>query len=211
MTGFLEAAAAWPTAAWTVLLLVVMAYWLMAMLGMVDFESSGIDIEVDMHADGQVDDLGTLASYVVGFGLSGVPFSIVVSLIVLVGWTTSCMANMWLLPLVPTAVLTFLAGAIVLVGSGAVAIPVTAALVRPMRGLFVHHTAVVNAALVGQQCKVLTQTVDDKLGRAEVARRGASINIRVWAQTPNSLSRGAVARIVEYDEATGRYLIQADA
>lgn len=210
MGGFLDAALGYPTAVYTALLGVVVVYWVMALLGVVDFESSGIDIDVDMHADGQIDDLGVLASYVVGFGLNGVPFSIVVSLIVLVSWTLSCLAGMWLLAWVPTLLLKAVAGTIVLAGSFLVSIPVTARVVRPMRGLFVSHTAIGNAALVGLSCKVLTQAVNERLGRAEVARRGASINIRVWAPTPNTLGRGDSALIVEYDEAAGRYLIESE-
>jgi len=73
----------------------------------------------------------------------------------------------------------------------------------------VSHTAVSNAALVGQLCRVVTGVVNEKDGRAEVARRGASLNIRVWATTPNALKRGSQALIVEYDEAAARYLIVA--
>lgn len=208
MGGFLNAALSYPTAIYSVFLVVISVYWVMALVGVVDFESTGIDL--DMHADGQIDDLGVLASYVVGFGLNGVPFSIVVSLIALISWTISCLAGMWLMPWVPTLLLQWVAGTVVLVMSFASSIPATAALVRPMRRLFVSHTAIVNASLVGQVCKVVTGSVDEKLGRAEVARRGASINIRVWAQTPNTLSRGAVARILDYDEAAGRYLIEAE-
>jgi hypothetical protein len=208
MGEFWAVATSYPTAIYTVLLGVVLIYWLLAMLGMVDFESSGIDIELDADADGG--DISTLASHVVGFGLNGVPFSIVVSLIVLVAWTASCMAGMWVLAWLPAQWLQWLVGSVVLVASFALAIPLTAQVVRPMRRLFVSHTAVINAALVGQTCKVITQRVDTQLGRAEVARRGASINIRVWAHTPNALVKGSVARILEYDEATARYLIEAE-
>ena len=44
---------------------------------------------------------------------------------------------------------------------------------------------------------------------AEISRRGASLNIRVWAPTPNTLKRGSHALILEYDEVAGRYLIAA--
>ncbi len=210
MSSFLNAALAYPTALYTVLLGVVMLYWVMAMLGMVDFESSGLDIDVDLHADGAAGDIGTLAGYVVAFGLNGVPFSIVVSLLVLIGWTLCCTLALWLLPWVPTSVLQWVAGTVLLVVSIAASLPLAAQVVRPMRKLFVSHTAIVNASLVGQTCKVLTQRVDDKVGRAEVAQRGASINIRVWADAPNQLQRGSLARIVEYDESAARYLIQAE-
>jgi hypothetical protein len=181
------------------------------MLGMVDIEHHGLDIDVDVHthADGDTSDIGQLASYVVALGLNGVPFSVAVSLLVLVSWTVCCLGGEWLLPLVPTLPLQLLAGTALLVVSAVIAIPVTAVAIRPLRGLFVSHTAVTNAALVGQLCRVVTGVVNEKDGRAEVARRGASLNIRVWATTPNTLKRGSQALIVEYDEVAGRYLIAA--
>lgn len=205
--SLLTAATAFPTAIYTVLLGVVLVYWLLAIIGMVDFESSGIDLDIETHADASVDDLGTLASYVVAFGLHGVPFSIVVSLLVLVGWTLSFLAGVTVLAWVPTDILKWLVGLVVLVVAFALSIVITARLVRPLRGLFVHHTAQSNASLVGQTCRVLTGAVDERQGRAEVAQRGASINIRVWSPSPNSLKRGDTALITEYDAGTHRYLV----
>lgn len=205
--SLLTAATAFPTAIYTVLLGVVLVYWLLAIIGMVDFESSGIDLDIEAHADASVDDMGTIASYVVAFGLHGVPFSIVVSLLVLVGWTLSFLAGVTVLAWVPTDILKWLVGLVVLVVAFALSIVITARLVRPLRGLFVHHTAQSNASLVGQTCRVLTGTVDERQGRAEVAQRGASINIRVWSPSPNSLKRGDTALITEYDAGTHRYLV----
>ena len=69
-----------------------------------------------------------------------------------------------------------------------------------------------NASLVGQPCKVLTGKVDEKVGRAEVPQRGASINIRVRAAHAQPAAReGSSARIVDYDAGSGRYLIEPDA
>ncbi|RQO38835.1 ubiquinone biosynthesis protein [Variovorax sp. KBW07] len=211
MGDFMGAVTGYPTAIYTVLLGVVVIYWVLAVLGMVDIEHSGLDVDLHMHthADGDTSDVGQLASYVVAFGLNGVPFSVAVSLLVLVSWTVSCMGGEWLLPLVPTVLLKVVAGTVLLVASAVIAIPVTAVAIRPLRGLFVSHTAVTNAALVGQLCRVVTGVVNEKDGRAEVARRGASLNIRVWATVPNTLKRGSQALIVEYDEVAGRYLIAA--
>lgn len=211
MGDFMGAVTGYPTAIYTVLLGVVVIYWVLAMLGMVDIEHSGLDVDVGVHthADGDANDIGHLASFVVAFGLNGVPFSVAVSLLVLVSWTVCCLGGEWLLPLVPTLPLQLLAGTVLLVASAVIAIPVTAVAIRPLRGLFVSHTAVSNAALVGQSCRVVTGVVNEKDGRAEVARRGASLNIRVWATVPNSLKRGSQALILEYDEVAGRYLIAA--
>jgi hypothetical protein len=210
MGNFIDAAFGYPTVLLTALLGVVLFYWVLALVGLVDFEAGGWDVDLDVQADGSIDDIGTLAGYVVAFGLNGVPFSVVVSLLVLFSWLLCCMAGMWVLPLVPTALLRFAAGTGALVASLALALPATARTIRPLRGLFVTHTAIQNAALVGQLCRVLTQTVDEKVGRAEVAQRGAGINIRVWARSPNTLAKGATARILEYDAAAARYLIEAE-
>lgn len=206
-TGLLATLVGFPTGVYTVLLGVVLVYWVLALLGMVDFESSGIDVDIDTHADASPEDLGTLASYVVAFGLNGVPFSIAVSLLVLVGWFITALASVWLLPWVPTAPLRWLAGAGVLAVAAALSIVVTARLVRPMRGLFVTHTATHNAALVGQVCRILTGVVDERQGRAEVAQRGLGLNIRVWAPSPNQFQRGDRALLTDYDSATQRYRI----
>lgn len=211
MGDFMGAVTGYPTAIYTVLLGVVVIYWVLAVLGMVDIEHSGLDVDlhVHTHADGDTSDVGQLASYVVAFGLNGVPFSVAVSLLVLVSWTVSCLGGEWLLPLVPTMLLKLVAGTVLLVASAVIAIPITAVAIRPLRGLFVSHTAVTNAALVGQLCRVVTGVVNEKDGRAEVARRGASLNIRVWATVPNTLKRGSQALIIEYDEVAGHYLIAA--
>lgn len=206
MASFADAALGYPTVICTALLAIVLIYWLLALVGLVDFESSGLDI--DVQADADPGEISTLATYVVAMGLNGVPFSVVVSLIVLVSWTISCLAGMWVLPLVAPLPMNIVAGTAVLLTSFATAIVVTARAVRPLRGLFVTHSAMANASLVGQACKVLTRTVDDKVGRAEVHQRGAGINIRVWARTPNTLSKGSSARIIDYDAGSGRYLIE---
>jgi hypothetical protein len=211
MGSLIDAAFGYPTAIYTALLGVVLFYWVLALVGLVDFESSGLDVDIDIQADGDAGEITTLATYVVAMGLNGVPFSVVVSLIVLIAWTISCLAGMWVLPLVPTVLMNVAAGTAVLLTSFALSIIATARIVRPLRKLFVTHAAISNASLVGQTCKVLTGKVDEKVGRAEVQQRGAGINIRVQARTPNRLGKGSSARITDYDAGSGRYLIEPDA
>lgn len=211
MAEFTTAALSFPTAIYTALLGVVLVYWVLAIVGLVDFEHSGFDLDVHPQADADPAELGTVASYVVTFGLDGVPFSVAVSLIVLYGWVASCLAGMWLQPLVPAGVLDWLGGTAVFGAASALAIVLSARTIRPLRKLFVTHAAISNAALVGQLCRVVTGSVDQRVGRAEVAQRGASINIRVWAKEPNALTKGSSARIVDYDAERARYLIVPEA
>jgi hypothetical protein len=212
MSEFLATAFGFPTVIFTALLGVVLFYWALAIVGLVDFTHHGLDFDVDIHThvDGDASEISTLASYVVAMGLNGVPFSVVVSLIVLFAWTLACVASVWLMPLVPTTVLQAAAGLGIALVAVALSIVATARAIRPLRPLFVTHGAKTNASLVGLPCKVVTGSVDDKVGRAEVQQRGAAINVRVWASTPNTFARGSSARLVEYDAATARYRIDTD-
>ena len=211
MGNFYAAVFSYPTAVYTALLGIVLVYWVLAVIGLVDFEHSGLDVDIDAQVDTDPSELSTLAGYVVAFGLNGVPFSVAVSLVVLYGWVGSCLAGMWLQPLVPAGLLGWLAGTAVFGAASALALVLSARTIRPLRKLFVTHAALSNAALVGQLCRVITGSVDQRVGRAEVAQRGASINIRVWAKVPNALTKGSAARIVDYDAERARYLIVPEA
>ncbi|MDR1063100.1 MAG: DUF1449 family protein [Azoarcus sp.] len=217
---FFEAILAYPTVIYTTFLGVVLLYWALALLGLVDYESGGPDLDVDVDAGGDIahnahlldgesgsNGIGTLASYLVALGLSGVPFSVVVSLLTLLGWVVCGIATLWLFPIVPTDILRFVVGSAILAAAFALSIPLAAACVRPLRKLFITHNAISNTALVGHECVVLTGTVDEKFGRAEVPARGAGYHIRVVADTPNNLKRGNTAIILEYDESLRLYRI----
>ncbi|WP_027014175.1 hypothetical protein [Comamonas composti] len=206
MSEFLSVALGFPTMLFSIGLAVVLFYWLMAIIGLVDFGEGAIDLDIGDAADGS--ELGLIASYVVAFGLSGVPFSIVVTLLVVVAWTLSTLAGIWLLSWLPGLPLQLLGGLVVLVLSMALSVIITARLVRPLRGMFATQYGQSSADLVGQSCRILTGEVNERLGRAEVAQRGASLNIRVWSPSPNPLCRGSLALIVEYDAAAHRYLVQ---
>lgn len=212
MTGVLATITSYPTAIYTALLGVVILYWILAIIGVVDFEHSGFEIDLDHDMDANADgaDLGTLASYIVAFGLNGVPFSIVISLLILFSWLFTGLFADHILPWIPTLLLKLAVGTGVMFAAFAASIPVTARIVRPMRRIFVTHNARSNMSLVGQSCKVLTQQVTADFGRAEVSDGGAGLNIRIWAATPNLLTKGSTARIVDYDEAGRRYLVEPE-
>ena len=239
----------YPTVIYTVLLGIVLVYWLLAIMGLVDFESTdlGLDLgdvggEVDLgDVGGEVDfgdaggevDLGdaggevgdvthsshtldgepdasevtSLAGRLVAFGLGGVPFSIVVSILTLFSWLVCSLTSLWILPLVPTDILYFVVCTGILIGAFVAALPLSAICVRPMRGLFVKVNAISNASLVGRECRILTGGVDEKFGRAVVSDGAEEFHINVVADVPNTLKRGDAAFIVDYDGAARRYRI----
>jgi hypothetical protein len=209
VTAFIDAAVAYPTAIYTTLLGALIVYWLLALVGLVDVDLDGGEME--LQADAELEGVGGLSGIAMALGLRGVPFSIVISLTLLIAWTLTCLAAMWLLPLVPTQVLRIAVGTAALIGGLGLGLLGTAAALRPFQSLFVTQPALRSASLVGERCRVTTGHVDEAFGYAEVSQRGASINVRVWARTPNALAAGSMARIVEYDENQGRFRIEAEA
>lgn len=196
-----------PSAIPTVLLSVLLIYWLMSIIGMADM---GDAIEADaVHAGHDLPDVHTLAGYLVALGLGGVPLSVAASVLVFFTWLLTALLHQYVLAWLPGDLLRYLAGSAVLLLAAALSIPIAARVLGPMRGLFVKHAARSNASLVGLDCKIVTQTVDKAFGRAEVDGHGASINIRVWAEVPNALARNSRAIIVAYDDATEQYEVQA--
>jgi hypothetical protein len=208
-----------PTSVPTVLLGVLMIYWLLSIIGMVDLGDAihlhtdighgghGVDVAHGAH---EAHDLHTLAGYVVALGLGGVPLSVVASALVFFTWLGTALLQQYVLAYVPTDALRTLAGACVLVFMAALSIPLSARVIRPMRGLFVKHNARSNSSLVGLSCRITTQNVDLGFGRADVDNHGANINIRVWAAMPNDLGKNSTAIILAYDETTRQYEVQAD-
>ncbi|MCK6404879.1 MAG: hypothetical protein L6Q60_02560 [Rhodocyclaceae bacterium] len=211
MQGLFAIVTSWPTAIYTVLLGVVVLYWVLALVGLVDFEHGGLDLDghhdIGVHADG--DHLSTIASYVVAFGLHGVPFSVVISLLTLIAWVCAGLLAQYLLPWVPTQTLRALAGLGMLVFAMVPAIVLTAWVVKPMRGLFVQHAARSNRSLVGLYCRVTTLNVSERFGQAEASDGNGSFNIRVRAEEPNALTKGSRALIIDYDESSQRYRVEA--
>lgn len=201
-----------PTAIPTVLLAVLLVYWVMSIIGLVDMGDS-VELHTDVahgpHDLHDLPDMHTLAGYLVALGLGGVPLSVAASVLVFCTWLSTALLHQYVLAWLPTETLRLLAGCAVLLFSGGLSIPVAARVLRPLRGLFVKHAARSNDSLVGLNCRITTQSVDRTFGRADVDAHGASINIRVWAAAPNLLTKGAQAIIVAYDPATSQYEVQA--
>ncbi|MES3021919.1 MAG: ubiquinone biosynthesis protein [Pseudomonadota bacterium] len=200
-----------PSAVPTVLLAVLLIYWLLSIIGIVDMgDALDIDLDVDVgHAGHDTPDLQSLAGYVVALGLGGVPLSVAASVLVFFTWLFTALLHQYLVAWLPTEIVRVAAGVGVLLLSAALSIPISARVLKPMRGLFVKHAARSNESLVGLDCKIVTQKVDHTFGRAEVDSHGASINIRVWAEAPNTLAKNSKAIIVAYDAATQQYEVQA--
>lgn len=217
MDAFLAAITTYPGFLPTVLLGVLLVFWLLAIIGLVDAEHFGPDFSADptLHVEADLDagvhggkaDAGVHGGMLVALGLHRLPFSIVVSTIGFFWWLLSVLGVQYLLPWVPGPL--WLSGTLLLGVALVAAVPLAAFCVRPLQPLFKVHTAAQVHDLIGRVCTVLTGSVEAGFGQAEVqVDDGSPINIKIGCAAPNALKRGTRALILEHDAASDRYRVE---
>ena len=203
MADFLNIVSGFPTVIFTVLLGVIFLYWLLAILGAVDIDILDLDVDVDVDVDAA--NVGGLTGLLSTLGLSGPPVTVILSVLIAVAWLITYFASAYLLVLVPWDMLHEFIGAGLLVGSFLIAIPVTAQIIKPLKGLFVVHNAKSKSHFVGATCKVTTLEVTDKFGQAEIDDGEAGIIVSVRAKVPNTLKKGDRAVVISYNKDKNSY------
>jgi hypothetical protein len=220
-----------PTVVFTIALGIVIVYWLFVLLGALDIDLLGGDVDVDVsgaakgvgdvltggakggaeafHAGGDAGgDLGGDADGDLDggglwhvLGLGDVPVTISVSLITLLAWVGSLLA-MHALGIGGWLTLVVLVVAVV------VALPIAALLVRPLAPVFAVQEGKTNAEYVGCVCTITTGRVDDRFGQAMVEDGGTVLEIAVRCDRPGQLTRGDRALIIEFDRERQTYIVE---
>jgi len=210
MQSFVANITSFPTVIFTAFLGAVVLYWGLIIMGLVDVEGLQSDIDVDIDVDADPSAIGGLTGLLASLGLSGVPLSLVASLLILFSWLFCYFIAGYLLPLLPDGLWQSLAGAAALVISFILAIPLTVRLIRPIKGMFVVHHARNNESLVGSRCEIKTQSVSEHFGQALVEDGGAGMIVAVRAKTPNSLKKGDHAIIIDYNQKDEIYQVMPE-
>lgn len=230
MNELLAASLEFPTVVFTIVLGIVLVYWLFVLLGALDIDLFGGDVDVDVsgaakgigdvltggakggaeafhadaggdaHAGGDADADGGGVWH--GLGLGDVPVTISVSLIVLIAWCGSLLA------------MHYVAGGagwqrlVVLVVAIVIALPIAALLVRPLAPVFAVQEGKTNADYVGHTCTISTGSVDDNFGQATVEDGGTVLVIQVRCGERGKLARGDKALIIDFDQARQAYVVE---
>jgi len=186
MGEFVDTALSFPAVVLGVLLVVVVAYWLLVLLGTLDFDLAGGDADT---GDGDFFD---------GVGLGGVPVTVTLSVLVLVAWFVSIVGGL---------LLSDVDGAgRVLLGIGVLLVALFAGLLVarlvavPLRNLYASGPQPSRADFVGRQCVIRTGRVSADFGQAEVtAEDGSSAVVQVRQTGEHELTAGRLALIFDYD------------
>lgn len=179
MGEFVDAALSFPAVVFTVLLAVVVLYWLLVLIGTLDVEIGDLD-------------LGD------GIGLGGVPVTISVSVLIVVAWFLALAGTVSIQDLgaLPHTLLAVALLVIATVG-GLVAARFVA---LPLRRMYITGGMASRSDFVGRECVIRTGTVTGEFGQAEVtAADGSSAIIQVRQTGEHALAHGTRALIFDYD------------
>ena len=179
----------------------MLIFWIFAILGMFDIDifpsDTGEDaFDTDIDLDGEIPGfIGLLHT----LGLTGVPLTLVISIIALIGFTLCYFTSAWILTPLDSTLLRYLIGSAMLAVSLALAIPVTAQIIKPMKPLFVKHYAPSKKDYIGHVCVVTSSSVNSEFGIGIVETSGPPIQVDIRTLEGETYRKGDSLRIADYD------------
>ena len=198
MEQLLEVASQFPTVIYSTVLGVVVVYWLIGMLGLVDLGLAGdADLELDVDSDVDVS-VGGLTGFMLTFGLTGVPFTLVISIVALICWLISFYLQFYILNWLPDGLLYYLMGSFASFVIFVISLPLTAIVIRPLKGMFKSVETTLSDHLVGNSATIVTGTVSETFGQARLFNNGAEILLDVRCDPEHSLKKGDKVLLIEY-------------
>lgn len=206
MDPFYQNIASFPTVFFSFFLIVTVLYWVVAVLGLVDIDV--LDFDTDMTADGASSTSGNvLAGLFMRLGLLGVPVTIILSLIFLIGWILCYYLVHFLFGWVPDGVLRFIVGLPVVGLCLYVAAVITAIVIKPIRPFFDKAAQNTVKVVLGQTAIVRTLRVDNHFGEATLEDGGAGLIFKVRTQGDVSFSKGDRVVLLEHIKENNTYLV----
>lgn len=190
----------------TLLLGLVVLYWLSVIVGVLDldvldFDLDGpdadldldMDAEMDVDGDADLDSGGGFFSNLLSFMFVGeVPLTVVASTFILVMWVAVVMANHSL------QTDSWKMAALVMLGGMLASFVATRVLLTPLRAVFKRMSAEDQQLkdVLGLKCTVISAADDTRLGQAETESKGAFVRINIHTRVGIQVDKGDLVKIV---------------
>ncbi len=192
---------------YTFLLVLVVLYWLMIIIGAMDFGSFDIDFDVDVDVDADLGAGG--AGGIVGvlhfFNFGKIPFMVIMSFVILSSWTGSILANYYF------GSGSFLFILALIIPNLLVGLCLAKMITKPLIPIFEKmESGIEPVDYVGMLCKLILPVTNSKMGQAEVIidNNRLLINVKMEKESTDSLDKGAEALILRKQKDKPYYLIQ---
>ncbi len=207
MNEFFQASISLVNLPFTVLLVLIILYWLTVIFGAVDIELFDFDIDLDSDVDMDMDvdaPGGFFHSILSLLNVGEVPFIVVMSVMILCGWCISMLSNHYL-----NVDQSLLISAGLLVPNLIVSLIVAGLVTRPLRRVFStlsddeKHQKVLRKVGV-----IITSEVNATFGQMEIETKGAPVVINVRTLGETILKKGDKALVCKQDKEKGIYFIE---
>lgn len=197
MNDFLVSSLTFPTLLFSIVLCVCVLYWVLAAFGLFDATDGWTEVDMDVGdfvdaADPQAGSHG-LAGLLARFGLSGVPFMVMLTILAFTGWILSYYAQLLVLSHLGDT-LRWALGAGIVVAALAGGVFLTALVLKPLKWAIRRLAPEPHAPVLGRAGVVISPVLDGQGGRVEIADGGAGLVFH--AHTTNGASYPRGARVV---------------
>lgn len=197
MNPFHQTVTSFPTVIYSALLLVCMLYWVVAVLGLVDLDILDMDYDGDIDAVDSVEAQNGIAGLLLKFGLSGVPLTVIISLVSLFGWLLCYYASYFASQYIPTTLLNIVASVLIFFIASYIAILMTAQVIKPIRKLFAKLDIDETKHILGQTVVVRSSVVNQDRGEAFMNDGGAGILLNIRSSVGDEFKKGDEVVVIE--------------
>lgn len=191
----------------TVLLVLVMSYWLLMIFGLFGFDmDADVDLDVDADLDTDLDghiDGGFVGDVLTFFHVGEVPVMILGSFFVLFFWVTTMISNHYFNPdwslfvtmycLIPNVIVSML---------------LTKLVIWPMTPVFRGMKGNKTTKIIGNRGVVSTRELDGKFGQISIEHDGPEIVLNAITANNQKLLKNQEVIVVRFDDETGVYIVE---
>jgi hypothetical protein len=209
MESFLINITSFPTAIYSTLLVVVIGYWLISFVSNFDFDDFDVGIDADLDVDTETKDVGRITGLLSTLGLTGVPITIVITLLVLNAWFICYFASL-LTPQILEYISVFklLIDLAIIVISFMISIVITAIMIKPLKPMFKKiNQEPLRKSIIGSSCKVRSSRVDNSFGEADCQLEGASLIVKVRTKKDQTFTTGDKVVVVEHNPENNTFFV----
>lgn len=216
MRELLLVSANFPTVIFTIFLVLSILYWISAMFGFVDLNALDVDVpQADGHLSLNAGHDGgfpeTLAGFLMKLGLNGVPLTIVITFLALIGWAVSSLLSRYSGVVFGYGWIKYVTGVPIFIGSLYVAVLLTAQIIKPFRTLFSRLDQNSQKKIMGQTAIVRSSRVDEQFGEAFLDDGGAGLILKVRSRNNQQFVHGDKVVLLEYDANKNLYIVISEA
>ncbi len=223
MQPFYDNVTSFPTVIFSFFLIMAILFWCTTMLGLIDIDFLDFHHDVgdfvgdhgtfDAHSSANHHDLShanSIGGLLLKFGLDGVPVTVIISLLAVIGWFVSYYIVHFTFGYLPFEWLRYVAGIPVFAASLYVAIKVTAVLIKPLKPLFKQiNQEPLHKQVLGQVAVVRSSKITQDFGEAVLDDGGAGLllKVRCGDKDEGKFKKGDAVVLLEYQENSNAYRV----